>query len=89
MFVAPPADRYGNSAPRVIRGTGRNNWNMALIKDFVFGESKILTFRGEAFNIFNHAQFNNPNVSVSGRDFGTISSSAPGRSVQLGLKLVF
>jgi hypothetical protein len=49
----------------------------------------MLTFRGEAFNIFNHAQFNNPNVSASVRDFGTISSSAPGRNVQLGLKLVF
>jgi hypothetical protein len=90
MFVAPPANRYGNSAPRIVRGPGRNNWSMALMKDFSFRrEATQLTFRAEAFNLFNHAQFNNPNVSASARDFGTISSSAPGRNVQLGLKLVF
>jgi hypothetical protein len=90
MFVAPPADRYGNSAPRIIRGPGRNNWNISLMKDFAIrGEAAKLTFRAEAFNIFNHTQFNNPSVSASSRDFGTISSSAPGRNVQMGLKLVY
>ncbi|MCI0724003.1 MAG: hypothetical protein L0338_34345, partial [Acidobacteria bacterium] len=89
-FVAPPADRFGNSAPNVIRGPGRNNWNIALMKDFrLKGEDIKLKFRAEAFNIWNHVQFNNPNTTVSDRAFGTISSSAPGRNVQLGLKLEF
>jgi hypothetical protein len=90
MFVAPPNDRYGNSAPRIIRGPGRNNWNVSLMKDFrVRREATKLTFRADAFNIFNHAQFNNPSVSASSRDFGTISSAAPGRNLQMSLKLVF
>ena len=90
MFVAPPNDRYGNSAPRIIRGPGRNNWNVSLMKDFrIRREATKLTFRADAFNIFNHAQFNNPSVSASSRDFGTISSAAPGRNLQVSLKLVF
>jgi hypothetical protein len=90
MFAAPPADRYGNSAPRIIRGPGRNNWNMSLMKEFAIrGEATKLTFRADAFNLFNHAQFNNPSVSASSRDFGTVSSSAAGRSLQMALKLIF
>ena len=90
MFIAPPNDRYGNSAPRVIRGPGRGNWNISVMKDFALrGEATKLTFRGDAFNLFNHAQFNNPSVSATSRDFGTISSSANGRNMQLSLKLVF
>jgi hypothetical protein len=60
------------------------------MKDFAFrSEATRLTFRAEAFNLFNHAQFNNPSVSASSRDFGTISSAANGRNLQLSLKLVF
>jgi hypothetical protein len=52
-------------------------------------EGAVLTFRGDAFNIFNHAQFNNPNMTASGGSFGTVTTSAPGRNMQLSLKLVF
>jgi hypothetical protein len=89
MFVAPPPDRFGNSAPRVVRGPGRNNWSVSLMKEFRLREGVALTFRGEAFNIANHAQFNNPNMTASGGSFGTVTTSAPGRNMQLSLKLVF
>lgn len=89
-FVAPQQDRFGNSAPRIVRGPGRNNWNVALIKSFpVHAERVRLNFRAEAFNIWNHAQFNNPNMVASDRNFGTITSAADGRNLQLGLKLEF
>ena len=89
-FVAPPADRFGNSAPRIVRGPGRNNWNAALIKTFpVWGDRVRMNFRAEAFNLFNHAQFNNPNMVASDRNFGTITSAVDGRNLQLGLKLEF
>jgi hypothetical protein len=89
-FVAPPSDRFGNSAPRIVRGPGRNNWNLALIKTFpVYRERVRMNFRAEAFNIWNHAQFNNPNLVASDRNFGTITSAVDGRNLQLGLKLEF
>ncbi len=87
-FIAPAPDRFGNSAPRIIRGPGRNNWNIALMKDFpVSGERVKLKFRAETFNVWNHAQFNSPNLTASDRAYGIVSSSADGRNVQLGLKL--
>lgn len=89
-FVAPAPDRFGNSAPRIVRGPGRNNWNLALIKTFpLAGERVRLNFRAEGFNVWNYAQFNNPNMVASDRNFGTITSAVDGRNLQLGLKLEF
>lgn len=36
---------------------GMNVWNMALIKNFGFGETQRLQFRVETFNTFNHPNF--------------------------------
>jgi hypothetical protein len=88
VFVAPPLDQFGNAAPRIIRGPGRNNWNLTLTKEFpLMREGMRLKFRAEAFNIWNHAQFNNPDMTASSRTYGIISSAADGRNVQLGLRL--
>ena len=52
-----------------------------------------LQFRAEMFNIFNQVNFSNPNTTVTGGGFGTITStfSAGGdpRIIQFGLKLGF
>src|SRR5262249_47154177 len=42
---------------RFFHGHGLNNWDMALLKDTRITESKLLQFRFEFFNVFNHAQF--------------------------------
>jgi hypothetical protein len=39
------------------RGPGFNNWDMSIFKNFPVREGKILTFRWEAYNIFNHTQW--------------------------------
>lgn len=46
-------------------------------------------FPAEAFNIWNDAQFNNPNMTASDASYGIISSAANGRNIQLGLKLEY
>ena len=50
-----------------------------------------LQFRGEFFNIFNHAQFSNPGSNLgAASNFGVISSTTVGpRIVQLALKYSF
>jgi hypothetical protein len=88
-FIAPPSDRYGNSAPFVVRGPGRNNWDLSLFKAFRPAEGKTIQFRAEAFNAWNHASFRNPNMTASGRDYGTISDAGPPRLLQMGLKFLF
>jgi hypothetical protein len=41
------------------------------------------------FNILNHTNFHQPNVSVTNNSFGTISAAGPPRQIQLALKLNF
>ena len=71
-----------------------NNWNFALLKELKLTESKRLEFRGEFFNIFNHAQFYGSN-SVDGNfndgpsSFGGVFSAAAPRIGQLAMKLMF
>jgi hypothetical protein len=88
-FIAPAPNAYGNSSPYIVRGPGRNNWDLSLIKNFKPHEKVNLQFRGEFFNVWNHASFRNPNMTASGRDYGTISDAGPPRLVQVALKMTF
>ncbi len=88
-FIAPPNDQYGNSSPNIVRGPGRNNWDIATFKNVGLGEKYSIQFRAEFFNIFNHASFRNPNMTANDRNYATISDAGPPRLVQFALKLLF
>ncbi len=91
-FVAEPLGQVGNVMRRFFTGPGINNFDMALLKDTQITESTQLQFRAEAFNIFNHAQFNNPsgNFDNSGTSgFGYVTSARDPRIMQIALKLLF
>jgi hypothetical protein len=89
IFTAPPADRHGNSAPNIIQGPGRHNWDLSLFKNFKATENVNVQFRAEMFNVWNHASFRNPNMNASSLAFGTISNAGSPRLVQFGLKVIF
>jgi hypothetical protein len=60
---------FGYMGRNQLTGPGRNNWNMALLKDFElpwFGpERSRLQFRWETFNTFNHPQWQWINTGCS------------------------
>ncbi|HWE53034.1 MAG TPA: carboxypeptidase-like regulatory domain-containing protein [Bryobacteraceae bacterium] len=90
----PKATLFGNTGRAILLGPGQNNWDLSLTKRTVVGglrESASIEFRAEAFNIFNHAQFNNPGTAVSSpTTFGIITSTSVGpRVMQLALKYIF
>jgi hypothetical protein len=89
IFAVPAADRYGSSPPNVIQGPGRHNWDLSLFKNIKAAEKVNLQFRAEAFNVWNHASFRNPNTNASSRDFGTISAAGYPRLLQFALKLTY
>jgi hypothetical protein len=64
---------------------------MALAKTLAITEATRLEFRAEAFNIWNHTQFNNPTSNaVNSSNFGVITSdSVPPRILQFGVKFFF
>jgi hypothetical protein len=61
---------FGYVARNPLTGPGRNNWDLALVKDFGLpwfkGENSTLQFRWETFNSFNHPQFQYINMFCSG-----------------------
>ena len=72
-----------------MQGPGVENWDLALQRNFILTERAKLQFRGEFFNAWNHANFNNPNGNVSSSSFGVISSAQAGRVTELVLRLFF
>lgn len=95
-FANPAAYTIGN-APRTLpatRGPNFTNVNASLIKKVTL-EKWTLEMRGEAFNLFNHPNLNNPNTSFSPNSsgvntnaaFGTITSAMDPRVFQIGLHL--
>jgi hypothetical protein len=89
LFSKEALGQIGNSARRFFHGPGLNNWDMALLKDVRLTESKQLQLRFEAFNIFNHAQFENPTGSIDSGQFGQVTAARDPRIMQIGAKFLF
>jgi hypothetical protein len=89
LFSKENPGQIGNANRRFFHGPGLNNWDMGLLKNVNFTESKLLELRFEAFNIFNHAQFQNPTGSIDSGNFGIITAANAPRILQLGAKFHF
>jgi len=82
----------GTAKRRFFHGPGADNYDMALAKNLPLTESKSLLFRVEAFNVFNHTQFNGPAAidgNIGSSTFGNAISAAPPRILQGALKFNF
>jgi hypothetical protein len=89
MFSRETIGALGTCQTRFFHGPGVNNFDMALLRNMRITESKIIQFRFEFFNVFNHAQFNNPSGSVTNANFGKVTSARSGRVGQIALKFIF
>lgn len=87
-FNLPAIGTFGTMAKDSLRGPGSVNWDAGLFKNIPI-ERVELQFRAEFFNAVNHTNLNNPNASISGSGFGTITGSAGPRIGQLAMKLTF
>jgi outer membrane receptor protein involved in Fe transport len=88
--------RFGNSGRNVLIGPAYTQHDVALMKNFDFTERVYLQFRGESFNVLNHPSFTGINTTVRfdaqgqpTQNYGSVTSSGPGRVLSFGLKLVF
>ena len=82
----------GTSKRRFFYGPGAQNYDMAIAKNLPFTESKSVLFRVEAFNIFNHTQFNGPQAvdgNIGDTTFGQVINAASPRILQGALKFSF
>ena len=88
-FAFPFPGTFGNAGRNILEGPGFQNVNMSILKNTRFNERFNLQFRAEAFNLFNHANFNLPDNFLGSPTFGRITSARDPRHIQFGLKLLF
>jgi hypothetical protein len=86
----------GNASRGLVRGPGYWGTNFSVQKDTRITEGKTFQMRLEAFNLFNHANFANPDGDFASATFGQIRSlrpfvatQEPSRLIQLGAKFIF
>jgi Carboxypeptidase regulatory-like domain/TonB-dependent Receptor Plug Domain len=62
---AVPVGHFGDEGRNIFYGPDAVNFDMSLFKTFTLFKEHKLVFRAEAFNIFNHPQFSNPNSALN------------------------
>jgi Carboxypeptidase regulatory-like domain/TonB dependent receptor len=88
-FAFPAPGTFGNAGRNILDGPGYQSVNLSLLKNTALSERVNLQFRAEAFNIFNHPNFNLPDNFLGSPTFGRITSARDPRHIQFGLKLLF
>ena len=103
VFVAPCTNaavastcHFGNLGRNAITGPGFVNTDFSVTKNTRITERINAQFRAEMFDLFNHPNFGNPNLTVGNSRFGQISSTrfpsgdfGSSRQIQFALKLQF
>jgi hypothetical protein len=89
-FAKQPAGTFGNLGRNALRGPSYWNFDAALSRNFPLHERIRLNVRWEAFNLLNHANFNNPGASLaSSTTFGIITTAQNPRIMQVAAKIIF
>lgn len=87
----PALGTIGNSPRTICCGPGLNNWDISFNKTTQLTERFGMEFRGDFFNVWNHAQFYSVDGDVTdqGSTFGQVQHVRDPRLIQLALKFRF
>jgi len=88
-FIFGPVGTFGDANRRFFHGPGIDNTDFGVSKRIPITESMAVEIRGEFFNIFNHANFNNPHGNFSSGLFGIVTSARDPRIGQVSAKFYF
>ncbi|MBZ5582023.1 MAG: carboxypeptidase regulatory-like domain-containing protein [Acidobacteriia bacterium] len=98
---------FGNAGPGniiTLPNTRMNNWDMTFSKNFpLWSEKRVIMFRAEMYNIFNHTQFTGANIGPqynwplwqkgtlqqTNANLGRYTSAANPRQMSMSLRLQF
>jgi hypothetical protein len=72
-----------------MRGPKLVKLDLSVSKAFRLTAATQFQFNGQAFNILNQTNFNNPNGQLGNGAYGTITSAQPARQMQLSFKLIY
>jgi hypothetical protein len=98
VFARPGRADFGNAPKDVFRGPGINNWDISLFKNIPLrSEQRVLQFRSEFYNAFNHTQFSSVDTAARfdpagqqvNQRLGQVTAARSSRVIQLALSLRF
>jgi Ca-activated chloride channel family protein len=101
-FALGPTLEQGTLARNSLRGFPFYQFDVALRRRFNFSENTSLQFQADAFNVFNHANFEDPlgsdlhlgstfgqSTALAGRGFDSFYNAGGARTLRFSLKLTF
>lgn len=81
---------FGDNQRNRLRGPGYVTFDMSVQRRVAFTSRVAATLRWDVFNLFDRANFGNPNADITGANVGTISSLAGDpRTMQVSVRLHF
>lgn len=88
-FAAAAAGVRGNTGVGIVEGPSLFLSDFSARRRFRFNERMSLRLQADLFNAFNRANFSNLETNLNNGNFGLLTSSGPGRSIQLGARFQF
>jgi hypothetical protein len=90
VVADPSLSTYGTLPRNFLRGPSRTNVDLAVSKTTPLLRERLkLELRFEFFNIFNLAEFSNPDTNISSGTFGQIVNTADPRIIQIAARFTF
>ena len=88
-FAVAPQFTIGSASRNPVRGPSYRDVDLALIRRLPAGSSHALEVRAEVFNLLNTPPFGQPAAVLGAGNFGTITTAADPRVIQLAIKYLF
>jgi hypothetical protein len=90
LLLRNPEPGQLGMAPRFLTGPGVIQFDLNLLKRFVFRERYEFNIRADAINVMNRANFSNPDANINSLNFGNITgTSTEPRIVVLSARFTF
>ncbi|MBM3735095.1 MAG: carboxypeptidase regulatory-like domain-containing protein [Acidobacteria bacterium] len=90
VYSTPTRGTFSPVGRNILSGPGWNQFDMTFMKNIPVGENRRVELHANAFNIFNHTQFNGVGtVFNTPGTFGRITSTRNERSFMLGARIQF
>ncbi len=89
-FTIAPPYHFGDAGRNIVRGPGLANFDVAVARRFALREGVAVTADAQAFNLFNHTQFDLPQLFADEpTTFARILSAKAPRQLQFSLRLTW
>ncbi|HSL22811.1 MAG TPA: hypothetical protein VK886_14870, partial [Vicinamibacterales bacterium] len=89
-FTVPARYAFGNAGRNCLRGPGFASFDLSAVRRFTHRSGRAVLLEAQAFNLFNHTNFDLPEAFADEpATFGQIFSAKAPRQIQLALRIEF